>query len=72
MPSKNQGFFHITRVRKYLCVTLMRKELPLGENPLVLSHHCNGLMFKRPKGMMFDAAAMSPKSLELSDIDGLA
>lgn len=62
--AKNQGFFHITRVRKYLCITLMmQKELSLGENPLVLSHRCNGLMFKRPKGMMFDAAAMSPKSL---------
>jgi len=45
---------------------MMRKELPLGDNPLVLSHRCNYFMFKRPKGMMFDAAALSPNRLTLT------
>ncbi len=37
--------------------------LPFGENPLVLSHHCRGLMYSSPKGIMLDAAAIRPNSL---------
>ncbi len=36
---------------------------PLRENPLVLSHHCRGLMYSRPKGITLDAAAIRPSSL---------
>ncbi len=61
---RNQGFFHITKARKYCGVTLiMRKGLPLWENPLVLSHHCRGLMHSSPKGITLDAAAIRPNSL---------
>ncbi len=42
---------------------IMRNGLPLGENPLVLSHHCRGLMYSSPKGIMLDAAAIRPNSL---------
>ncbi len=61
---RNQGFFHITKARKHRCVTLlMRKVLPLGENPLVLSHHCRGLIYNSPKDITLDAAAIRPNSL---------
>ncbi len=61
---KNQAFFHITKARKHRCVTLiMQKWFPLGENLLVLSHHCRGLMYSSPKGIMLDAAAIRPNSL---------
>ncbi len=56
---RSQGFFHITKARKHRRVTLiMQKGLPLGENPLVLSHHCRGLMYNRPKYITLDAAAI--------------
>ncbi len=35
---------------------------PLWENPLVLSHHCRGLMYSRPKVITFDAADIRPSS----------
>ncbi len=61
---RNQGFFHIIEARRHRHVTLiMRKGLPLGENPLVLSHHCRGLMCNSPKGIALDAAAIRPNSL---------
>ncbi len=60
----NQGFFHIIKARKHRRMTLiMRKGLPFGENPLVLSHHCRGLMYNSPKGIMLAAAAIRPNSL---------
>ncbi len=34
----------------------------LKENPLVLSHHCRGLMYSRPKVITLDAAAIRPSS----------
>ncbi|XDV44775.1 hypothetical protein PO909_013015 [Leuciscus waleckii] len=34
----------------------MRNGLHLGENPLVLSHHCKGLMYSRPKGVCIGTA----------------
>ncbi|CAM4618537.1 unnamed protein product [Leuciscus chuanchicus] len=61
---RNQGFFHITKARRHRRVTLIvRNGLPLGENPLVLSHHCRGLMCSSPKGIPLEAAAMRPNSL---------
>ncbi len=61
---RNQDFFHITKARKHRRVTLiMWKGLPLGENPLVLSHHCRGLMYNSPKCITLDAAAIRPNSL---------
>ncbi len=63
----NQGFFHITKARKHRRVTLiMRKGLPLRENPLVLSHHCRGLMYNSPKGIKLNAAdLLTLRSLKL-------
>ncbi len=56
---RNQGFFHITKARKHRRMTLiMRKGLPLEENPLVLRHHCRGLMYNSPKDITLDAAAI--------------
>ncbi len=61
---RNQGFFHITKACKHRRVTLiMQKGLPLRENPLVLSHHCRGLMYSSLKGITLDAAAIRPNSL---------
>ncbi len=61
---RNQGFFHITKARTHCRVTLiMRKGLPLLENPLVLSHHYRGLMYNSPKGITLDAASVRPNSL---------
>ncbi len=61
---RNHGFFHITKARKHRRVALiMQKGLPLGENPLVLSHHCRGLVYSSPKGITMDAAAIRPNSL---------
>ncbi len=61
---RNQGFFHITMACKHRRLTLiMRKGLPLGENPLVLSHHCRCLMYNSPNGITLDAAAKRPNSL---------
>ncbi len=61
---RNQGFFHITKARKRRRMTLtMQKGLPLGENPLVLSHHCRYLVYSSPTGIMLDAAAIRPNSL---------
>ncbi len=61
---RNQGFFHITKARKRRCVSLiMRKGLPLEENPLVLSHHCKGLVYSSPKYITLDAVAIRPNSL---------
>ncbi len=42
---------------------ILRKGLPLGENPLVLSHHCRGLMYNSQKGITLDAAAIRSNSL---------
>ncbi len=42
---------------------LCEKGLPLEENPLVLSHHCRGLMHNSPKAVLLDAAAIRPNSL---------
>ncbi len=42
---------------------LCEKGLPLRENPLVLSHHCRGLMYNSPKAVTLDAAAIRPNSL---------
>ncbi len=63
----NQGFFHITKACKHRRVTLiMRQGLPLRENPLVLSHHCRGLMYNSPKGIMLNAAdLLTLRSLKL-------
>ncbi len=41
---------------------IMRSGFPLGENPLVLSHHCRGLMYSRAKGITLDAADIRPSS----------
>ncbi len=61
---RNQGFLHITKARKHRRVTLiMRTGLPLGGNPLVLSHQCRGLMYNSPKAIMLDAAVIRPNSL---------
>ncbi len=61
---RNQGFFLITKARKHRRMTLiMWKRLSLGENPLVLSHHCRVLMYSSPKGIMLNAAAIRPNSL---------
>ncbi len=61
---RNQSFFHITKARKHRRVTLnMRNGLPFWENPLVLSHHCRGLMYSSPKYITLDAAAIKPISL---------
>ncbi len=50
---KNQGFLHMFKACRHRRVTLiMRSRFPLGENPLVLSHHCRGLMYSRPIGIM--------------------
>ncbi len=32
--------------------------MPLGENPLVLSHHCRDLLYNSPYGITLDAAAI--------------
>ncbi len=37
--------------------------LQIKKNPVVLSHHCKGLMYSRPKGITLDAAAIRPNSL---------
>ncbi len=59
MRDDGQGFFHITKAHKHRLVTLiMRKGLPLGENPLVLSNHCRGLMYNSPKGITLNASAI--------------
>ena len=61
---RKQGSLHMTRARRQRRVTLIvRRGFPLGENPLVLSHHCNGLMYNRPQGITLDAAAIRPSSL---------
>ncbi len=61
---KNQGCLHMSKARRQRRVTLiMRSGFPLGENPLVLSHHCRGLMYSRPIGITLDAAAIRPSSL---------
>ncbi len=61
---KNQGFLHMSRARTHRRETLiMRSGFPLGENPLVLSHHCRGLMYSRPNGITLDAAAIRPSNL---------
>ncbi len=61
---RNQGFFHITKACMHCRVTLiMRKGLPHWENPLVLSHHCRGLMYNIPKCIMLYAASVRPNSL---------
>jgi len=61
---RNQGFLHITKVCRHRRVILIiRSGFPLGENPLVLSHHCKGLMYNRPNGIMLDSAAIKPSSL---------
>ncbi len=52
---KNQGFLHISKACRHHRVTLsMRNGFPLGENPLVLSHHCGGLMYSWPKDITLD------------------
>ncbi len=52
------------RARRHRRVTLIiRNGFPLEENPLVFNHHCRGLMYRKPKGIMLDTAAMSPSSL---------
>lgn len=43
---------------------IVRNVFLLGENPLVLSHHCMGLMYKRPKVTTLDTAAMRDTSLK--------
>ncbi len=61
---KNQGCLHMSKARRHRRVTLiMRSGFPLGENPLVLSHHCRGLMYSRPIDITLDAAAIRPSSL---------
>ncbi len=61
---RNQGLFHMDRARRHRRVTLIiRNGFPLEENSLVFNHHCRGLMYRRPKGITLDAAAMSPSSL---------
>lgn len=40
----------------------MQNGLFLEEYPFVLCHHCNGLMYRRPKGIALDADAISPNS----------
>ncbi len=61
---RNQSFFHITKARKHRRMTLiMQNGLPFWENPLVLSHHCRGLMYSSPKYITLDAAAIKPISL---------
>ncbi len=59
LHDRNQGFLHLSKARKHCCMTLiMWSRLPLGENPLVLSHHCKGIMYSRPKGITLDTAAI--------------
>ncbi len=54
----------MSKARRHRRVTLiMRSGFPLWENPLVLSHHCRGLMYSRPIGITLDAAAIRPSSL---------
>ncbi len=56
---KNQGFLHMSKTRRQRRVTVsMRSGFPLGENPLVLSHHCRGLIYSRPNVTTLDAAAI--------------
>ncbi len=60
---KNQGFLHMFKARRHRRVTLiMQSGFPLGENPLVLSHHGRGLMYSRPNGITLDAAAIRPSN----------
>ncbi len=69
-PSGNGGyvrnlddFLHMSKARRHCRVTLiMRSGFLLRENPLVLSHHCRGLMYSRPKGITLDAADIRPSS----------
>jgi len=51
--------------KKNNLVSILQKRLLTEENltvlnlnPLVLSHHCMGLMYRRPKVITLDAAAM--------------
>ncbi len=60
---KNQGFLHMSKARRHRRMTLiMQSGFPLGENPLVLSHHCSYLMYSRPKGIMLVSADIRPSS----------
>ncbi len=61
--TKTKGFLHMSKARRHRRMTLiMRSGFPLGENPLVLSHHCRGLMYSRPKSITLDAADIRPSS----------
>ncbi len=54
---KKQGFLHMSKARRHRRVTLiMRSGFPLGNNPVVFSHHCRGLMYSKPKCITLDAA----------------
>ncbi len=60
---RNHCFIHMSMARKHRRVTLiMLNGLPLGENPVVLSHHCKSLMCRRPKVITLDGAAIRPNS----------
>ncbi len=53
----------MSKARRHRRVTLItRSGFPREENPLVLSHHCRGLMYSRPKGITLDAADIRPIS----------
>lgn len=63
---RNEGFFHMGKTQRQHRVTLiMWNVLPLKENLLVLSHYCSDLMYSRPRGITFDAAAIRPNCLNL-------
>ncbi len=61
--TRTKGFLHMSKARRHRRMTLiMQSGFPLGENPLVLSHHCRGLMYSRPKGITLDVAEFRPSS----------
>ncbi len=62
---KNQGFRHMSKALSQRRMTLsIRSGFPLGENPLVLSHHSRDLMYSRPKVTTLGAATIRPSSPE--------
>ncbi len=61
--TRTKGFLHMFMARRHRHVTfIMWSGFPLGENPLVLSHHCRGLIYSRPKVITLDAADIRPSS----------
>ncbi len=52
--TRTKGFLHMSKARRLDLDHA--KCFPLRENPLVLSHHCRGVMYSRPKGITLDSS----------------